>query len=224
MEAAQNAGDGGIDALEQLCRSYWYPLYSYVRHQGASAHDAEDLVQGFFARLLEKNYLQDVDPLKGRFRSFLLAALKHFLLDEAKKQRAEKRGGGRGVLSLNEQAAQERFEQEAAADLTPEQAFDRNWALAIMDQAMARLRGEMRAGVKEAQSERLLVFLSSAPSEQDYARLGAELRISRGAVAARVHRLRQRYRELVREQVGQTVLGEAGLREEMRYLIALLSR
>jgi RNA polymerase sigma factor (sigma-70 family) len=199
MEAAQSTGVGGIEALDELCRAYWYPLYAYVRRQGASPHDAQDLVQGFFARLLEKNYLQAVDPLKGRFRSFLLAALKHFLLDDAKRERAEKRGGGCAVLSLDGQVAQVRYDREADTNLTPEQVFDRNWALAIMDQALVRLRGELRAGVKGAEPERLLAFLSSAPAEQDYSKLSAELGISRGAVAARVHRLRQRYRELVRD-------------------------
>jgi RNA polymerase sigma factor (sigma-70 family) len=224
LVAAQSAGPDAAEALEQLCRTYWYPLYAYVRHQGSSPQDAQDLVQGFFARLLEKDYLQDVDPLKGRFRSFLLAALKHFLLDQAKWERAEKRGGGRGIISLDEQAAQQRFEQEASTGLTPDQAFDRNWALAVMDQALVRLREELRADPTATENERLLVFLSSPPSEQDYATLGHDLGLGRGAVAARVHRLRQRYRALVRQQIAQTVIGEEELRQEMQYLITLLSR
>ena len=223
LAAGQCASPQATDALEKLCRTYWYPLYAYVRRQGYDATDAQDLTQGFFARLLEKDYLSQVDRRKGKFRSFLLASLNHFLADEGKRARAEKRGGQHVIISLEDETAQHRYRQEPASDLSPEQSFDLHWALAVLDQALARLRAESAAAGKARQIDRLNVFLSSATSDGAYAAAATELEMSTGAVAAMVHRLRRRYRDLAREEIAHTVARPADIEEEMHYLFALLS-
>jgi RNA polymerase sigma-70 factor (ECF subfamily) len=207
-------------ALEELCRAYWYPLYAYVRRRGHSPHEAEDLTQEFFARLLAKNYLADVDREKGKFRSFLLASLKHFLANEWDRARAAKRGGGQPHLSLDVQTAETRYRSEPADDLTPEKLLERQWALALLDQVLARLRAEFAADGQEKQFDELKVWLTEGKGATSYAAVAATLGTTEGAAKVAVHRLRRRYRELLREEISHTVATPAEIDEEIRHLFA----
>jgi RNA polymerase sigma-70 factor (ECF subfamily) len=207
-------------ALEELCRTYWYPLYAYVRRRGHSPHEAEDLTQECFARLLAKNYLADVHREKGRFRSFLLASLKHFLANEWDRARAVKRGGGQPLLSLDVQTAETRYRSEPADDLTAEKLLDRQWALALLDQVLARLQAEFVADGKEKQFDELKVLLTEGKGATSYAAVAARLGTTEGAAKVAVHRLRRRYRELLREEISHTVATPAEIEEEIRHLFA----
>ena len=211
-------------ALEALCQTYWGPIYAFVRHEGHSAEDAEDLTQEFFARLLEKNYLEMVHPSKGRFRSFLLASLKHFLSNEWDKARAQKRGGGQTLMSIDYTAAESKYGVvEPADNLTAEKLFDRGWALTLLERVLARLREEhMRAG-KIKVFEELKSTLTGDRSSIPYAQIAKELNVTEGAVKTSVHRLRQRYRELIRAEIAETVAMPDQVEEEMRSLFAALS-
>lgn len=212
------------EALAQLCRAYWYPLYAHVRRRGHDHHAAQDLTQEFFARLLEKHWLDGVTPDKGRFRSFLLAAADHFLANEWRRGQAIKRGGGRQIVSLEEtQSGAERFARETACVGTPEREFDRAWALAALDQALTRLRAEFDARGKAAQFEDWKVFLTREATAADCAASAQRLGMSAGAVTVAVHRLRERYGDLLREAVAQTVADPADAEGELRHLFALLN-
>jgi RNA polymerase sigma-70 factor (ECF subfamily) len=210
-------------ALEDLCRTYWCPLYAYVRRQGRSPHDAEDLTQGFFARLLQKDYLRSVAREKGRFRTFLLVALKRFLADEWDHARAQKRGGGTGCISLEAEAAERRYRFEPVEPLTPERVYERHWALTLLDVTLARVRREFDAAGKAEEFERLKVFLTSARGAAPYAKVASELGLSEGALRVAVHRLRRRFRDLFREEIAHTVADPAEIEEEVRHLMAVLS-
>jgi RNA polymerase sigma factor (sigma-70 family) len=207
-------------ALEELCRTYWYPLYAYVRRRGHSPHEAEDLTQEFFARLLAKNYLADVDREKGKFRSFLLASLKHFLANEWDRAQAAKRGGGQPHLSLDAQTAETRYQAEPADDLTPEKLLERQWALALLDQVLARLQAEFVADSKEKQFDELKLWLTEGKGATSYAVVAARLGTTEGAAKVAVHRLRRRYRELLRDEISHTVTTPAEIEEEIRHLFA----
>jgi len=211
-------------ALEALCQTYWGPIYTFVRHEGHSAEDAEDLTQEFFARLLEKNYLEMVHPSKGRFRSFLLASLKHFLSNEWDKARAQKRGGGQTMIPIDYTLAESKYGVvEPADNLTAEKLFDRGWALTLLERVLARLREEhVRAG-KIKVFEELKSTLAGERSSIPYAQIAKELNKSEGAVKTSVHRLRQRYRELIRAEIAETVAMPDQVDEEMRSLFAALS-
>ncbi len=210
-------------ALAALCAAYWYPLYAFIRRQGHNADEAQDLTQGFFARLLEKDFLAAIDRDKGRFRSFLLAACKHFLANEHDRAHAQKRGGGREPLSLDFHTAEGRYGLEPADTLTPERLFDRQWALTLLDQVLARLRTEFRQADKAALFERLKGFLMGEKSTTPYAQLAAELGMTEGAVKVAVHRLRRRYRDLLQEEIGRTVRDPAEVKEEIADLFAALA-
>jgi DNA-directed RNA polymerase specialized sigma24 family protein len=209
-------------ALEALCRAYWYPLYAYVRRKGYAADDAQDLTQEFFARLLARNYLNVADRNKGKFRSYLLGSLEHFLAREWTKARAHKRGGGKAVLSLDETDAENRYLLEPAHELTAEKIFDRRWATTLLDQAMSRLREECAANHKSGLFAKVEPYLSGERGEASYAEVGAALQMSEGAVKVAVHRLRLRYGELVRAEIAQTVATPDAADEELRYLFAVL--
>jgi RNA polymerase sigma factor (sigma-70 family) len=211
------------DALEKLCRSYWYPLYAFVRRQGNGPHDAQDLTQAFFARLLEKNYLEEVDRAKGRFRSFLLAALKHFLANDWDRQRALKRGGAQCHIPIDTQFAETRYGLEPGHEQTPEKLFERRWALTLLDQVLARLREEFVAAGKEQHFDELKVVLTSDKNTIPYVQLGARLELSEGAVKVAVHRLRQRYRDVLRAEIAETVASPDEVEEEIRHLFAALA-
>jgi RNA polymerase sigma-70 factor (ECF subfamily) len=221
LAARDRAEPGADDALASLCALYWYPLYAYVRRRGHGADQAHDLTQEFFARLLEKDFLAGVDRGKGKFRSFLLAACNHFLANERDRVRAKKRGGGRPVLSLDAGDAEERYRAEPADALTAEKLFERRWALALLQQVMSRLRDEFEAKGKGRLFDRLRGFLVGEKGG-GHRRAAEELGLSEGAVKVAVHRLRQRYRELLHEEIGRTVGSPDQAEEEIRDLFAAL--
>jgi RNA polymerase sigma-70 factor (ECF subfamily) len=210
-------------ALEELCRTYWYPLYAYVRRQGHSREDAEDLTQGFFARLLEKNYLEGVTSDKGKFRSFLLVALKRFLANEWDRASAQKRGGGVTLLSLDWQDAEMRYQINPADELSPDKLYDRAWAVVVLERVITRLQDENGAEGKASQYEQLKPFLMMGRSEIPYAQAAAVLKMTEGAVRVAVHRLRRRYRELLREEITQTLASPAQADEELQALFSALA-
>jgi len=210
-------------ALEKLCRTYWQPIYAFVRRQGHSPHDAQDLTQEFFARLLEKKSLADVDRAKGRFRSFLLASLKHFLANEWDKARAEKRGGGQVLIPIDPHTAETSCGVDPADGVTAEKVFERRWALTLLDHVLQRLREEHVGDGKEALFEQLKLTLTEASRSVPYAEIAARLDMSEGAVKVAVHRLRQRYRELLRLEIAETVTSPAEVEEEIRALFSALA-
>jgi len=219
--AAGAPGSPAADvALEELCRTYWYPLYAYVRHQGHSPEDAEDLTQAFFARFLAKNYLVGLDSNRGRFRAFLLASLKHFLANEWDRSRRQKRGGGAILLSLDYQGADTRYQIDPPDDLSPDKLFDRAWATTLLERVINRLRDEHRTGEGAGQFEQLKPYLMVGSSNIPYAEAAATLGMSEGAVRVAVHRLRRRYRELLQQEIIQTLSDPAQAEEEMRSLMA----
>jgi len=205
------------DALAKLCQTYWHPLYAYVRRRGHSPEDAQDLTQEFFARLLEHNAIATVSPEKGRFRSFLLASMNHFLSDEWDKARAQKRGAGK-VISLDTQCAETWLRQQPAENLTPEKAFELRWAITLLEQVYRRLEEEHRQQGKAELFDALRTTLAGPGNSAPYAELAAKLGMNEGAVKVAVHRLRQRYRALLRETIAETVENEAEVEEELRYL------
>jgi RNA polymerase sigma factor (sigma-70 family) len=211
------------DALEKLCRNYWLPIYVFVRRQGHSAHDAQDLTQEFFARLLEKNYLAAVQREKGRFRSFLLASVKHFLANEWDKANAQKRGGGQVPISINAAQAENSFELEPVDTLTADRIFERRWALALLDLVLRRLREEYTRDGKEKQFNELKSTLTEGSRSVSYAQIATRLSTSEGAVKVAVHRLRQRYRELLRAEIADTIANPAEVDDEIRNLFAALA-
>jgi len=212
-----------IEALETLCRAYWLPLYTYVRRQGYGAHDAQDLTQGFFVRLLRMNSFAGLSREKGKFRTFLLAALNHFLSDERDRSRAEKRGGGQVIISIDESEAEDRYLQMPNLESEPEKAFDRRWALTVLEQALARVQEEYRGSDRVEIFEHLRIYLSGEASPGDYDTLAPRLGMSPNALGVAVHRLRQRYRECIRLELAQTVARPQELEEEMNYLFTVLS-
>src|SRR5215472_3847803 len=209
-------------ALEKLCRVYWYPLYAFVRRQGHSPEDAEDLIQGFFARILQRKDLETVQRERGRFRSYLLVSLKHFVLNAQLHAGAEKRGGGQSLISLDEVEAEKKFAQEPVDKSTPEKIFERRWALALLDKVLERLRQEYEATDRLRLFDTLRWFLSNEPAEQSQSQIGAKLDLSTGAVKQAVRRLRKRYRELLHEEVANTVATAADIDDEIRHLVAIL--
>ena len=210
-------------ALARLCQAYWYPLYAYVRRRGYGPHDAQDLTQEFFARLLAQNWLAQADRERGRFRTFLLAALSHFLANEWDKARAQKRGGAVQLVPLQLDSAETRYGQEPADPVTPEQCFERRWALALLDEVLNRLRQEQVASGAGELFDTLKPCLVGNRQAQPYAALAARLGMTEGAVKVAVHRLRQRYRQLLREEIANTVATPAEVDEEMHHLFAVLA-
>ena len=221
IQAAQSSAPEGAAALENLCQKYWYPLYAYVRREGICSHDAQDLTQAFFARLLEKNYLAQVDRTRGRFRSFLLASLKHFLANEWDRARARKRGGGAQVISLDEQTAESRYLLEPRDDVSPEKIFERRWALTILDTALNRLESEC-AKAGKADQFRALKDHMMAEATAPQADLARRLNMTPEAVKVAIHRLRKRYRALLREEIGQTVSTATEVDAELRHLLTVI--
>ena len=222
--AAGRRGSPQADvALEELCRVYWYPLYAYVRRQGHSREDAEDLTQAFFARVLEKNYLEGLRGEKGKFRAFLLAALKHFLANEWDRASRQKRGGGLAPLSLDWQSADSRYHIDPADRLSPDKLYDRAWAVTLLERVIARLREECAREEKSKLFDQLKPFLMVGKSAIPYGEAAAALELSEGAARVTVHRLRRQYRELLREEIGQTLSDASDVDEEMRALFSAFS-
>ena len=221
MLAAGHRGAPQADvALEELCRTYWFPLYAYVRRHGHSREDAEDFTQAFFARLLEKNYLEGITSDKGKFRAFLLVALKRFMANEWDRANRQKRGGGVPALSLDWQDADARYQINPADNLSPDKLYDRAWAVTLLERFITRLRDESGAEGKARSYEQLKPFLVAGKSEMPYAQAAAALEMTEGAVRVAVHRFRRRYRELLREEIGQTLSDPAQAGEEMQALFS----
>ncbi len=214
------AGGEHAEALEKLCRAYWYPLYAYVRRRGFGPEQAQDLTQEFFARLLKQNYPAQADRAKGKFRSFLLLTLNHFLADEFDRANTLKRGGGQVLISLDQETAEGRYCREPAHELSPEKLFERRWAQSILENALNRLREEYAP-----EPAAYAVLKTFEPGEQltlSYAEAAARLGITESAVKSKVHRLRHRHRELVREVIAETVGTVTEVDEELRHLLAVL--
>jgi RNA polymerase sigma-70 factor (ECF subfamily) len=222
LNAGRNDSTSARNALAQLCQTYWYPLYAYVRRRGESPEDAEDLTQGFFARLLELNSLADVRREKGKFRSFLLASLNHYLSDEWDRERAQKRGQGR-VISLEAGMAEARFSREPADTLTPEKLFERKWAMTLLETVVQRLQHEYGSAGKGRLFLALRFSIAGEKAEEPYAKLSAELGLSEPALRVAVHRLRRRYKQLFRDEIARTVATEAEVDGEIRCLYAALA-
>jgi RNA polymerase sigma factor (sigma-70 family) len=219
LAAGRGSSPPADRALEELCRTYWYPLYAYVRRQGHSREDAEDLTQGFFARFLARNYLENVSSEKGRFRAFLLASLKHFLANEHARAGRLKRGGGTITLSLDWQDANTRYQIDPADQLSPDTLYDRTWAMTLLERVITRLHEECAAEGKGKLFERLKPFLMAGKGAIPYSETAADLDCSEGTVRVAVHRLRKRYRELLRKEISQTLSDPAQVEEEMRTLL-----
>jgi RNA polymerase sigma-70 factor (ECF subfamily) len=209
-------------ALESLCQSYWYPLYAYVRRRVSDRTEAEDLTQAFFTELIEKNYVGDATPERGRFRAFLLTALKHFLSKQWEKGRAKKRGGGRLPISLDFASADSRFTIEPASNLTAEQIYERQWAVALLDRAIGRLEQEFVKADKGDQFAKLKGFIIGDHEGTTYAEVAGELNMSVAAAKMAASRMRRRYRELIREEIAQTVSEPSEIDDEIQKLFAAL--
>ncbi len=223
LAAGQHESPQVAEALEKLCRPYWYPLYAYVRRSGHSPEDAQDLTQAFFACLLARDSLAQVGPHKGKFRSFLLASLRHFLSDQRSMAHATKRGGGARVLSLDAMEAEGRYRLEAAERLDAEKIYERRWAMTLLEQALQRLREESAAAGKTVLFERLRTLVAGE-SDVTCAQVAAELGLTESAVKSTLHRLRQRYCALVREEIAHTLADPADIEAEVRYLITVVSQ
>ena len=224
LTAGDSQAPGVHEALEKLCRSYWPPLYAFLRRRGHSPEEAQDLTQEFFVRLLKRNALATTSPEKGRFRSFLLAMLKHFLLNEWHREQCQKRGGGHFVVSLDAEPAEARYQVELVETATPESVFERHWAFVVLDQTMKRLREEYASNGKNDLFELLKETLSGEKRATPRTELAARCGISVGAVDVAVHRLRRRYGELLREEIAHTVGQPGDVEDEIRHLKAVLGR
>ena len=223
VSAGRNDTPHARDALEKLCRSYWSPIYAFVRRQGHGPHDAQDLTQEFFARLLGKKQLAGADPARGRFRSFLLASLKHFLANEWDKARAQKRGGGQVLIPIDVATAETSCGVDPADQLTADKIFERRWALTLLEHVLSRLRAEYVSDGREKLFEQLKPTLTEASRTVAYAEIATRLGTTEGAVKVAVHRLRQRYREVLRAEIADTVASPGEVEDEIRNLFAALA-
>ena len=223
LTAGASASAGSREALERLCRTYWYPLYSYLRRRGCDTHQAEDCAQGFFAALLQGHALERASPERGKFRSFLLACLNHFLADQQDRAQAQKRGGGKAIVSLDIEDAETRYRVEPAHDLTPERLLEKSWALTVLDNAMARLKAESAEAGRQDLFESLKPYLPASRGPASYRDIAARLGMTEGGVKVAVHRLRDRYRQLVRAEIAQTVSTPEQVDEEIRELFSSLA-
>lgn len=208
-------------ALAELCETYWYPLYAYVRRRGNTPEQSQDLTQAFFARLLEKNYVAGARQEKGKFRGFLLVALKRFLADEWARERAQKRGGFQRIVSIDQEFAESRLHAELADDQSPDVMFERQWAMALLEKAGRRLREEYEASGRAALFEHLQGCLTRNETSSPYAEIAAALNLTVPAVKMAVHRLRGRYRELLRQEIAKTVTTAEDIEGEIRHLFSL---
>ena len=221
LAAADDKSRAADEALETLCQAYWYPLYAYVRRKGHSPEDAKDLTQEFFARVLARGTLGAADRARGRFRSFLLGTLEHFLAREWARNHRQKRGGGHALLSLDD-TAEDRYRIEPSHDLTPERIFERRYALALLERTLSRLREECESEGKGALFDQLKGTLAGEAAEKPHARIAEALGLTEGAVRVAAHRLRKRYGELLRDEVGQTVSMPLEVEDEIRWLLTAL--
>ena len=221
--AGQSASAESHEALAALCRAYWLPIYGFLRRQGNSPQDAEDLTQGFLLHLLEKGALSRVEREKGKFRSFLLGSLQYYLANERDKQRAQKRGGGAVLVELDAADAEERFQAELTDHLDPTKVFDRRWCLTLLERTLSRLEAEFSEPGRKERFQELKIFLLGDPRSVSYVEIGRRLGIREGAVKVAVLRLRQRFGELLRAEIASTVATPEEVEEELRHLFATLS-
>lgn len=223
LTARDKAQPQSEEALETLCRAYWYPLYAYVRRLGHQCADAQDLTQEFFTRLLAKQWLAGADPAKGRFRTFLVVALKRFLANEWHRVHREKRGGHAPHFPLETELAEARYQSEPALTLTADRIYERRWALTLLENTLTRLRQEFGQANKAADFERLKAFLTADKAAIAYADVARELGTNEGAARVAVHRLRRRFREIFRSEVAHTVARAEEVDEELRHLLQALA-
>ena len=223
LAATQRHAPESAQALEAICRDYWYPLYTYVRRSGQSPHDAQDLTQEFFARLLEHHWLDTADREKGRLRTFLMVALKHFMHKEWRRASAQKRGGGAAPLELDTACAEGLYAADTGPNLAPDAAYDRQWALTLLDLTLKRLAAEFAAVGRAGDFTVLKGCLMAASGAIDYATVAGQLGVNAGAARVAVHRLRKRFREIYREEISQTLAEDADLDAELRHLAAALA-
>lgn len=223
LAAGHGDSTAALDALDHLCQTYWYPLYAYARRRGHSPHDAQDLTQEFFARLLEGNWLARADRERGRFRSFLLSAMKHFLANEWNKAHAQKRGGRQPILSLNDDSAEQRYRLEPVEEMTPEILFERGWALALLNDVLSQLEREYGREGKQELLEAMRPALTADRGRIRYGEMAEQLGMTGTAARVAVHRLRQRYRRLIQAAVAGTVAAPEQVEEEMRHLFNILA-
>jgi RNA polymerase sigma-70 factor (ECF subfamily) len=223
LSAGRSETTRGKEALGALCETYWYPLYVFVRRQGYSPHDAQDLTQGFFEKLLGSESLANVSPEKGKFRTFLLVAMKRFLANEWHRANSQKRGGGSFRVPLQGHTAETRYIAEPIEELTAERLYERRWALTLLERVLERLEREFSESGQGKQFDKLKPYLMADKGSIRYAESGADLGISEGAVKVVVHRLRRRFRELFREEVAHTIAETGDLDEEIRHLLSAFS-
>lgn len=223
MLAGRKESEGGDNALGELCQTYWRPLYTFVRRRGHGEHDAQDLTQAFFENFLSRNYLENVSPERGKFRTFLLACMKHFLANEWKRSQRLKRGGGQTVVSLDFESAESSFQLEPVDEADPERLFDRRWALTLLGRALDRQAEDYAESGKSAMFEALKSFLTAREMRKSYADVGQRLGMTEGAVKVAVFRLRRRYREILTEEIANTVESPDLIDEELQYFFSVLS-
>jgi RNA polymerase sigma factor (sigma-70 family) len=224
VAAGQCDSPDAHQAIEELCRTYWYPLYAFVRRQGRSPEDAEDLTQGFFARILEKVSIGLADPARGRFRSYLLGSFKNYIAEAHRQASRLKRGGGQSAVSWDAMNAEERYLAEPRDESTAEALYEERWALTLLETAMARLGAELAAAGREPVFAELKGQLWGGSGGVSYGELSGRLEMSEGALKVTVHRLRQRFRELLREEVAQTVADAGEVDDELRHLAGVVRR
>jgi DNA-directed RNA polymerase specialized sigma24 family protein len=222
--ASQAPSPQATEALENLCRAYWYPVYAFVRRKGYDAHQAQDLTQEFFARIAQKNSLSGAQRERGKFRSYLLGALQHFLSDQRDRANAAKRGGGKELVSLDDEAALALFALEQRSDLSPENHFEKRWAITILERAFTRVGLEFEKSGRGALFEQLKSFLAEPSDPGEYKHIAGKIGMRPSTLAVAVHRLRQRYRELVREEVAATIVAPEEVEDELRHLLATLAK
>lgn len=215
------SADRAREALSELAQAYWFPLYAYLRRQGKTAAEAEDLTQAFFTKLIEKNTLSSADRTKGKFRSFLLTTFRNFVINEYEKNSAQKRGGG-NIISLDPTDAEDRYHQEPANTLSPERVYEQRWAWAVLDRAVAKLRKQYEERNQAALFDALKNSLIAAPQSDSNAEIAQSLGMSVDALNVAVHRLRKRYRDLARAEIAQTVADPSLIDEEIQYLLSRL--
>ncbi len=223
LAAAINPTTESNTALATLCQTYWNPVYAFIRRSGYDPDQSQDLTQGFFALVLEKNYLGEADRERGRFRSFLLTAVKHFLANEWDRANALKRGGGQVSVSIDSVEAGTWYAPAAVEEATPESIFERGWALSLLENVMAKLRAEFVAAEKAGQFDSLALFLNRESDDARYDTIAAEMGVSAGALRMSVHRMRRKYRDLLRAEIAQTVSTVAEIDDEIRFLMQVLS-
>jgi RNA polymerase sigma factor (sigma-70 family) len=224
LAAKQDDSSEAATALEKLCVAYWPPLCAYIQREGHDATEAQDLTQEFFARLLAKDYLQHLYHQEGKFRSFLLTYLKHFLSEQRRRAGTQKRGGGQVFISMDATAGEDGYLLEPLDDLTPDQVFERRWAQAVLQTALNRLREEYASRGQAKLFERLQDYQPREPGGQSYAQLGEDLGMTESGIKSAVQRMRQRHRELLREEIAHTVSRPEEIDEEIRYFRAVLAR